>query len=170
MSAFVISQILVGLAICTDILSFQFKERGKIVACLFCSCLLIATHFMLLQHWTAAGLGLVAAARFLTCLFSTSKKVMALFLVLTIATAIFSYEGYLSLISTTGACFGTVASFCKEDKRLRQLMFIGTSLWLIHNFFAGSPVAVVMEIIFISSNMVGYFRYYILPQKQALQP
>jgi hypothetical protein len=51
---------------------------------------------------------------------------------------------------------------------LRQLMFIGTCLWLIHNIIAGSPGAVIMEIIFLSSNMVGYFRYYIKPKKQIL--
>jgi len=170
MSAFAISQTLVGVAICFDLLSFQFKERGKIVACLFCSCLLISTHFMLLGHWTAAGLGIVAAARFLSSLFSTSKKVMAIFLFLTIATSIVSYEGILSILSCTGGCLGTVASFCKNDKRLRQLMFVGTVCWLIHNYLAGSPAAVIMEILFISSNVVGYFRYYILPQKQVLHP
>jgi len=170
MSSFALSQALVGLAMCTDLLSFQFKERGKIVACLFCSCLLISAHFMLLDHWTAAGLGIIAASRFLSSLFSTSKKVMAFFLVLTIATSVLSYEGYLSILSGTGACFGTVASFCKDDKRLRQLIFIGTSLWLTHNYFAGSPAAVLMEILFLSSNLVGYFRFYILPRKQALHP
>ena len=170
MSTFVISQILVGFAICTDLLSFQFKDRRKIVACLFCSCLLISTHFMLLGHWTAAGLGIIAATRFLSSLFFTSRKVVALFLFLTLATSIISYEGFLSILSCSGAMFGTVASFCKEDKLLRKLMFIGTCLWLCHNYLAGSPGAVLMEILFLSSNIVGYFRYYILPRKQALHP
>jgi hypothetical protein len=168
MSHFAMSQLLVGLAICTDILSFQFKERSKIVTCLFCSCMLISTHFMLLSHWTAASLGIVAAVRFLCSVFTTSKKLMVVFLVITIGCAVFTYEGPLSILSTSGATFGTIASFCKEDKRLRQLMLIGTSLWLVHNYLAGSPLAVVMEMIFISSNVVGYFRYYILPQRQTL--
>lgn len=170
MSDFLLSQILIGIAICTDTLSFQFKERKKIVACLLVSCTLISAHFMLLGHWTAAGLGLLAATRFTTSIFSTSKKLMGLFLFATILISICTYAGLLSILGCAGGLFGTVASFCKEDKLLRQLMFIGTSLWLVHNVLAGSPGAVLMEIIFISSNVVGYFRFYILPKRQALHP
>lgn len=168
MSDFLISQILIGIAICSDILSFQFKERKKIVACLLISCTLIAIHFILLNHWTAAYLGILAAGRFTASLFSTSKKIMGLFIFATIIISAFSYEGLLSILACTGGCFGTAASFCKEDKQLRQLMLIGTSLWIVHNYLAGSPGAVLMEAIFICSNLVGYFRYYIRPKKQIL--
>ncbi len=168
MSHFFISQILIGIAICFDILSFQFKERKKIVACLLVSCTLISVHFMLLDHWTAACLGILAAIRFTVSLFSTSKKIMSGFILATIAISAISYEGILSILAGTGGCFGTAASFCKEDKQLRQLMLVGTSLWIIHNYLAGSPGAVLMEAIFISSNLIGYFRYYIRPKKQVL--
>jgi hypothetical protein len=170
MSAFLLSQILVGIAICSDIASFQFKEKTRIVACLLVSCLLISVHFMLLGHWTAACLGLVAATRFAASLFSSSKKLMAFFVLTTVVLAAVSYEGILSILAGAGGCFGTVASFCREDKRLRQLMLIGTALWLIHNVLARSPGAVLMEAIFIGSNLVGYFRYYIRPQRQRLDP
>jgi Bacterial inner membrane protein len=168
MSPFILSQILVGIAIVFDILSFQFKERTKIVACLLVSCTFIATHFMILGHWTAVCLGILAALRFATSLFSTSKKVMLLFVAATIVLTAVSYNGLLSLLAGSGGCFGTVASFCKDDKRLRQLMLVGTSLWIVHNYLAGSPGAVLMEAIFIASNVVGYVRYYILPKKRTL--
>jgi hypothetical protein len=170
MSNFLLSQILIGIAIFTDTLSFQFKERKKIVACLLVSCTLISAHFMLLGHWTAACLGLIAAVRFTTSIFSTSKKWMWLFVFATVVISIFTYEGILSILGCAGGIFGTVASFCKEDKLLRQLMLVGTSLWIIHNFLAGSPGAVLMEAIFISSNLVGYFRFYIRPKRQTLHP
>jgi len=168
MSSFVLSQILVSIAIVTDILSFQFKDRKKIVGCLLISCTLISAHFMLLGHWTAAGLGLVAALRFATSMFTTSKKMMGLFIFATVAVTVVSFDGLLSAISCLGATFGTIASFCKEDKQLRQLMLVGTSLWVVHNYLAGSPGAVIMELIFISSNLVGYFRFYIRPKAQKL--
>jgi hypothetical protein len=170
MTDFFLSQVLIGIAICTDTLSFQFKERKHIVACLLISCTLISVHFMLLDHWTAACLGLIAAIRFTTSLFTTSKKFMTLFIVATIVTSICTFEGLLSILGCTGGVFGTVASFCKEDKLLRQLMLVGTSMWIVHNFLAGSPAAVLMELIFISSNLVGYFRFYIRPKRQILHP
>lgn len=76
----------------------------------------------------------------------------------------------MSVLGCAGGIFGSIASFCKEDKRLRQLMLIGTALWIIHNILAGSPGAVQMEALLISSNLVGYFRFYLRPKNQALHP
>lgn len=168
MSLFALSQILIGVAICSDIISFQFKERVHIVGCLLVSCVMISLHFMCLGHWTAACLGLVAAFRFSTSLFSTSKLFLALFCAITLLVTYVTYDGLLSILGCSGALFGTVASFCKSDKNLRRLMLICTSIWIVHNYLAGSPGAVLMEFFFISSNLVGYFRYYIRPAKQAL--
>lgn len=170
MSSFALSQILVGLALCTDILSFQFKERKHIISCLLVSCILISVHFMILDHWTAAGLGLVAAARFVTSIFSTSRYFMYLFVGATWIISIVTYQGLLSILGCVAGSFGTVASFCKEDKKLRQMMLVCTVLWIVHNILAGSPGAVILEIFFLGSNIAGYYRYYIRPQKQVLSP
>lgn len=168
MSSFVISQILISIAICTDLLSFQFKNRTHIVGCLAISCLFIALHFICLGHWTAACLSLVNATRFLTTIFSTARVFMWVYLTITMVVFSFTYDGYLSILGTTGALLGTVAAFSKNDKRLREIMFVGTCFWLTHNILAGSPGAVLMETIFISSNIVGYYRYYIRRPKQIL--
>ncbi|WP_136807630.1 YgjV family protein [Desulfosediminicola flagellatus] len=168
MSLFVLSQILVGIAICTDIASFQFKERVHIVSCLLISCIMIAIHFWCLGHWTAACLALLAAIRFIACLFSTSRKLLWVFLMIAIVVSAFTYEGLLTILGFTGTIFGTFAAFSKDDKILRQFMFVGTSIWIVHNVIAGSPGAVLLEIIFLSSNVIGYFRYYIKPRKQVL--
>ena len=80
------------------------------------------------------------------------------------AITVFSYDGWLSVLGCIATCFTTVAAFRKDDKALRQLMLVGTMIWIGHNYFAGSPGAVLMETIFIFSNLVGYFRYYIKPK------
>ncbi len=58
MSPFLLSQILAGLALCSDIVSFQLKKRAHILLCFIISCLLLSIHFICLDHWTAAGLAL----------------------------------------------------------------------------------------------------------------
>ncbi|RPH38211.1 MAG: YgjV family protein [Desulfobulbaceae bacterium] len=161
MTPFILSQILVAIAICFDLLSFQFKERPKIIACLIVSCLLISCHFALLGLWTATGLGLLATVRFLASLLTTSKRVMLLFMCASIGISLVSFHGILSVLSCLGSLFGTAGTFCKDDKRLRQIILIGTSLWLIHNILAKSPTAVLMEALFIGSNLVGYYRFYL---------
>jgi hypothetical protein len=160
MSLYALSQLLVGIAIGFDLLSFQFKERRRIIACLIVSCLLIAVHFAFLGHWTAMGLGLLAAVRFVASYLTTSKKVMAFFIGASILVAALTFHGVLSVLSCLGSIFGTIGSFSKEDKQLRQVLLVATSLWLIHNWLAGSPTAVLMEALFITSNLLGYYRYY----------
>lgn len=161
LSNFVLSQILIGVAILVDFISFQFKERKKILACLVISTVLISSHFMLLGHWTAALLGLLSVARYLSSMFTTSGRVMWVFLNIIIAITVFSFEGLLSVLGCIGTVFTTIAAFRKSDKNLRQLMLIGTMIWIVHNYLAGSPGAVLMEVIFLVSNLVGYFRYYV---------
>ena len=160
LSVFTLSQMLVAVAIGFDLLSFQFKERHRIIACLVISCLLVALHFALLGHWTATGLGLLAGLRFATSLVTRSKKLMAVFILASLLVAALTFHGILTILSCLGSMFGTIASFCRTDKDLRRLLLIATSLWLVHNCLAGSPTAVLMEALFISSNLIGYYRYY----------
>lgn len=165
---FILSQLLIAVAICVDVLSFQFKERRKILACLVVSTLLISSHFMLLEHWTAAFLGLLSVVRYSSSIFTTSRRVMWLFLISILAISVFSFEGPLSIMGGIATTITTIGAFGKDDKRLRQLMLVGTSIWIVHNYLAGSPGAVLMEGIFITSNLVGYFRYYIKPRYSIL--
>jgi len=165
MSHFLLSQILIGIAICFDMMSFQFKDRKKIIICFFCASVLIGLHFALLEQYTAAGLVFISAIRFITSIFTTSKKFMSVFLLACGAVTFFTYSGILSILSYLGASINTVASFCKEDKQLRQIMIVGTFFWLVNNYFANSPAAVFMEILFLCSNFIGYYRHYIKPKK-----
>ncbi len=161
MTAFFASQFLVGLAICTDLLSFQFKERERVLFCLVISCILVSLHFMLLGHWTASCLGLLGCLRFTICCFTTSQRCMVVFLGISLVISLLTWEGILSLLSTAAVACNTVGAFRGNDRRLRELMFAGALLWLIHNLLAGSPTAVLLETIFISSNIVGYYRHYL---------
>ncbi|MBM9512425.1 YgjV family protein [Desulfogranum marinum] len=166
MTPFLLSQILVGMAICTDLLSFQGKGRKHILVCLIISSSLISLHFVLLEHWTAAGLGLLAGIRFVTSYFTTSKKAMSVFVCCSLLIGIVTYSGVLSLLSCTGAICNTVGSFCSTDRRMRKIMFLGTCFWLTHNILAHSPTAVLLECLFLSSNIVGYYRYYVVRPAQ----
>ncbi|EGR0710847.1 YgjV family protein [Vibrio alginolyticus] len=160
MTPFFLSQILVAIAIGFDLMSFQFKDRQKIVTCLFFAGTLISSHFILLGQWTAASLMVIATIRYLVSVFSTSSKLKYLFCTASVVSTALTYSGLVSVISCFASIFQTVAAFNKDDRRLREFMIVGTALWLTHNYLIGSPTAVVMEVLFISSNLIGYYRYY----------
>ncbi|SKA72505.1 inner membrane protein [Paucidesulfovibrio gracilis DSM 16080] len=161
MSLYTLSQILVCLAIISDAISFQFKRRNRILICLFVSVTLTAIHFFMLGHSTAGLLMMLSAIRYLVGLFRNSKRTMEVFLVLTLAATALTYEGMLSLMSCAGSLLHTTAVFCNTDKKLRLVMMAGTVVWIVHNVLAGSPGAVLLESLFLCSNLAGYYRYYI---------
>ncbi len=161
MSTFAISQILVTIAIFFDLMSFQLKKRTHIVLCLSIAGIFIASHFLLLEKWTAASLMVIAVTRYIVSYFTTSKRLMATFIAASILASLLTFQGFLSILSCSGSVFQTMGAFNKNNKKLRQLMMLGTLFWLCHNYFASSPVAVLMEILFLSSNFIGYYRYHI---------
>ncbi|MGF1870566.1 YgjV family protein [Photobacterium indicum] len=166
MTAFLLSQIIIGFAAFFDLLSFQFKERKKIILCFVFAVILIAIHFALLEQWTAAGLMALAAVRYITSLFTTSRQMAVLFSISALVVTYFTYAGFISLISCTASLFQNAAAFSKEDKQLRQFMILATSCWIVHNIIIGSPTAVLLELLFITSNLVGYYRYYVKTPKE----
>jgi len=159
-SVFVWSQVLIAIVIVFDLASFQFKKRQQIVCCLCVSGILICIHFILLEQWTAAGLMMLASIRYFTSIFTTSKRLMSIFMFGALMITLTTFSRLLSVLSFSGTIFQTTAAFCQSDQRLRQLMIVGTSFWLVHNYLAGSPTAVLMELLFIGSNLLGYYRYY----------
>ena len=161
MSVFMISQLLVGVALIFDLLSFQFKNRKYILLSIAAACFFMAAHFMLLDHWTAACLMWLSTFRYFVSGYTTSKKWMYFFLIATVIGTAWTYSGYISFVSFGATFVLTLAAFCETDKRLREVSFLGVSLWIIHNILVGSPSAIALESLFLMSNAVGYYRYYI---------
>lgn len=157
---FLISQILVGIAFFFDLLSFQFKNRTKILICFCVSSTLLACHFALLSHWTACVVGIVSVIRFVVSYFTASKRVMLLIMALSILVSWVTYSGVLTVLACVGTLIYTYAVFNSDDKSLRIFMMLGTAYWIVHNIIAQSPSAVALDSFFLISNMVGYYRYY----------
>lgn len=161
MSDFVISQLLVGIVFFFDFASFQFREKRHVLACLVFSAALMGAHFYLVEAYTAAALGFIASVRFLTAMFTSSRWLLGFFLLLVFGNAWLSFDGWITMLATTGAVITTTASFLASDKRFRELMAVGIAVWIVHNVMVGSPGAVALETFFLCSNLLGYYRFYL---------
>ena len=65
-SAFAISQILIGIAFLFAVASFQFKAREHILVCFFALTLFIAAHYYFLEEFTAMWLALFGSLRMIS--------------------------------------------------------------------------------------------------------
>ncbi|MCK8128749.1 YgjV family protein [Pseudoalteromonas sp. 2CM39R] len=161
---FILSQCLVAIATLLDLASFQFKQRQAILACLLSSVLLTSLHFMLLDNFSAASLMLIAAMRYGYCIFARKTWVMIAFMLLSISAVLFTWQSWVSFIALSATLLQTYASFQGKDFTLRILMIVGTIGWIIHNILVFSPLAVLMETVFLISNLVGLWRFYSHPK------
>jgi hypothetical protein len=168
MTVFTLSQLLVGIAICLNILAFQFKKRRTIILLLLVSCSLVAAHFMLLDYWTAASLLLLSMTRLTVGLFTVSKKWMVLFMLAAVVLAAMTYHGWLSVLSCSAVVLSTFASFSEKDRLMRLAFMVAACLWLVHDCFAGSPMAMGNDALFLISSLVGYYRFYVRKRRHLL--
>ncbi|WP_083815580.1 YgjV family protein [Marinomonas posidonica] len=158
---FVLSQCLLIFTIFFDLISFQFKKRKIIVFCFFLAAAFNATHFYLLEQPTAAWLMFMGSVRYFVSIFFPSRKVAIPFLIIPIAVLFLTFTGIASILACLGSMIKTSAVFCKHDKKLRQFMMVGTVFWIINNAIVHSPLGVLMEVLFLTSNLIAYYRYYI---------
>tara|TARA_B100000700_G_C15026980_1_gene848675 strand:+ start:896 stop:1438 length:543 start_codon:yes stop_codon:yes gene_type:complete len=161
---FILSQCLVAIATLLDLASFQFRQRHVILACLFSSVLLTSVHFLLLDNLSAASLMLIAAVRYAYCIFARKTWVMVTFMLVSISAVSLTWYNWVSFIALVATLIQTYASFQGKDLSLRLMMVIGTLCWITHNAIMFSPVAVVMETVFLLSNLLGIWRYYASPK------
>ncbi len=159
MDTFLLSQILAALALGFGLASYQFRAtRWILLGMLVCN-LLNASHFFLLDRPGPASLQLVTAARFSVVLFTTDRRAMLLFLVVTAGIFIASFTNALSVVACAGTLFATYGSFQPDNCRLRRFFMVGNSLWLTHNILAATPAGAVTEATYLTSNVVGYWRH-----------
>ncbi len=160
LSAFTVSQILAGIAFLPALMSFQFKKREHILLLLVCSASLMSIHFFLLDQITASLIALLGAGRMFLARKFALEKMMLIFLLLNMIVLFITYQQPVNLLAFLATTCFTYANFRKDDKSLRLLMMLGTTVWIIHNALVGSPVAVLVEASFLTGNIVGYYRHY----------
>ena len=156
--SFALSQCLAAMAFISGIVAFQRYDRASMLKFRFVSALLNASHFAVLGQYEAACFVSLTAVRFLVAAVNPRQRWMYCFLALSTLLIVYSYTSPVNLLPYLAAVVGTIGSFQKNVSLVRLLMAIGATSWIIHNLLVGSPVAVLMELAFLSSNLVGYIR------------
>ncbi|MBZ9610760.1 YgjV family protein [Rheinheimera maricola] len=156
--SFALSQCLAAIAFISGIVAFQRNDTTSMLKFWFVSALLNASHFAVLGQYEAACFVGLTALRFLVAAVSPRQRWMYCFLALSSLLIVLSYNNPVNLLPYLAAVVGTIGSFQKNVLLVRLLMAIGATCWVVHNLLVGSPVAVLMELAFLSSNLVGFIR------------
>ncbi len=158
---FIISQILVFIAIITDFISFQVKDRKKVLLWLTLSCILVTIHYFLLWKINAWFLLVISTLSFLVSLFSYNKKWISVFFVLYLIPILFNYKEISDILLFIAVYIMLIAKFQKDDKKIRIWIMIGCLFTITYNIIIFTPMWVLLECIFLWSNIIWYWKHYI---------
>ena len=161
MSDFMLSQLLVTITLIIECCAMQLKNKNYILASLSVSCLFNGLHYLLLDQPTAGCIFLFSSLRFLISIKWKFRWITLAALSVSLLITIFTYTGILSIIGFLATVLITVGSFSHNDKFLRLMMISGGSLWFIHNLILWTPVGILVEVVFVGSSCIGYYRYYV---------
>jgi Kef-type K+ transport system membrane component KefB len=119
-----------------------------------------AIHFFLLAANTAGVISIVFCFRITAAYFYPVKWMAAVFVGGAIITSALTFAGWTSVLACLGTSTGTLASFQKDNRRMRQQFLLASGFWTAHNILVWSPIAILQEIAISSSNLLGLWRYH----------
>ncbi|MDB5814741.1 MAG: hypothetical protein JWN23_1858 [Rhodocyclales bacterium] len=121
-------------------------------------CISYVIHFWLLGNLTACASSAVSVGRSLAAIRSRSRWVALIFVLLSLGMGVWLAKTWLSLLPIVASCIGTTALFLLSGVRMRALMLVGTTLWLINNIASGSIGGTMLEAVILTTNTWTIFR------------
>lgn len=126
------------------------------------ACALWSVHFLLLGAATGAVMNLIGAARaFAFYKVEPTKRnrwILWSFLsLLAIATAL-TWQGIISLLPFAGSAANVIAYWQKQPKTIRRFALATPPPWFIYNVISGSYPGMIVEVLKMTSNIVGQYR------------
>ena len=159
--AFLISQVFAGCALVSDFMSFQMKKKEVLLFFLILSTALLAIHFAFLDRWAGTAMMILAGIKFLVARKTHHYGAMIFFMFATAVGTMLTFKDTADLLILVGGMLVTLAAFQEHDKPLRLIMMVGTLFFIAYNTVVFSPVGVLVEISFLMSNLLGYYRHYL---------
>lgn len=169
-------QLIGFVAVCFSFAIFQFNNRKKMLHVSMFGQILYAIHFALLGAFTGSLMNIIGAVRsYLFARIDTKKKPMILFYVFVsmyLIALFFTWKGPISVLPVIGMISGTIAFWQTNPRHIRMIGLISPPLWFTYNFISGSYPGMLAEVVLLSSNLIGIYRFDFLPKfkKSIIKP
>jgi len=160
MNDFLLSQVIAAIGFACGVISFQSRTRRSILLWLLGTSIANACHFFVLGEAAAGILNIVIGARCLVAAFSVNQPIMYVFLGLMVVGFSCSCKGPLDLLALLAALSATYGSFQEAEQRVRVFHMVSNVSWMVYNLLVWTPVAAAMQATFLTSNVLGYWRFH----------
>ena len=170
--AYIVSQIFVIINRVLLLVSYQLKNRKNILIVSLLALLANGVVYILLSAWSGLAMVFVAIVRNIIFMLDEKKNgksqkitkrdvgILVVLYVISIISAIFTYEGILSMMSVVATMLYTYSVWQKKTKVYKILGIIIESVWIIYNIYICSIMGVILNISLLISASIGLNREY----------
>ncbi|MBE5820910.1 MAG: YgjV family protein [Clostridiales bacterium] len=167
---YVLSQVFVIINALLLMATYQLKTRKSILIVSFIALLANGVAYVLLSAWSGLAMVFVAMIRNIIFIIDEKKngknnqitrKDIAILIVLyaiSIISAVYTYEGFLSLMSVFATMLYTYSVWQKKTSAYKILGIIIEVIWIIYNIYIFSIFGIIIEIILLISAIIGIIR------------
>lgn len=141
---------------------FQVNQRRMMLSLLIGAALLYSCSFYMLHAYTGAIMNLLAAVRsyvYVRHIKQQDPKLLVGFTLLFIVAAGLTWQGPISLLPLIGTLSGTLAFWLLNLRQTRLLTLISPPAWFVYDALSGSYPGMLIEVINLSSNLLGIYRF-----------
>ena len=145
-------------------LSFQCRKNKNLFRVQFLSYLCYTTHLLMLGAVTG-GISYILNTVRSFCLgsrnaFLKSKWMCRIICLLQVATLIFTWDGWWSILPVAANIASTLGGYTYNARKIRVVgMFVNSPLWIIYNILVGSWAGVADELVTEVSMVISICRY-----------
>lgn len=166
--AYILSQIFIIIMYVFLALTYYSKDRKTVLILNFVSLIANALSYVFLNAYTGLAMCIVALIRNIIFLVDEKKNgkseeigkkdiiILIVLYVISIVSAIFTYEGFLSLLSVFATMIYTYSVWQKKTKIYKFLGIPVGVLWILYNIYIFSIFGIILESILLICSITGF--------------
>lgn len=148
--------------------TYYAKDRNKVLVLSFLSLIANGIAYIFLNAWTGLAMCIVALIRNIIFLVDEKKNgvkeknnktdiiILVILYIILIISTIFTYEGFLSLLSVFATALYTFSVWQKKTNIYKLLGIPIGILWILYNIYIMSVFGIILETILLICSITGY--------------
>lgn len=165
---YILSQVFIIINYTLIGVTYYAKDRRKILILNIISMIAESISYILLNAWTGFAMCVVAMLRNIIFIMDEKKNgkretihktdimILLILYAITIIFSIFTYDGFLSLLSVVATCVYTFSVWQKKTKVYKLLGIPTGILWISYNIYIQSIFGIILETILFVCSTTGF--------------
>lgn len=163
MTAFIAAQIIGAIGVLIAISVFQANKRPQMLKLGILASVFHIAQFILLGAYTGVAMHLIGGLRTYTFFKVKPNKhhvwILIFFLLIAVFATFVTWQGPISLLALAGNMCGGIATWQKKPKLIRRWALGAPPFWFTYNALNGAIPGMILEVIMLTSNLIGEYRY-----------